>query len=125
MRYALILLDLKQAGPFLREHFKVIEVRVSGQVYILVPGRYPLRFGRPRKVSPKSAAKRINFERSDGKTHARAARARRSLNSWSCNGLFSPGNSLQGPIGTFQRLASVPYPTLRTSFPLPSFQAFL
>jgi hypothetical protein len=41
MRSALILLDLNKPGPFLREPFKTIEVRVSGQVIILVPVRFP------------------------------------------------------------------------------------
>jgi hypothetical protein len=55
VRYALILLDLKQAGPFLREPFKTIEVSGFGQVTFLIPVQPALRFAFPcRKSTPKS-----------------------------------------------------------------------
>jgi hypothetical protein len=41
MRSALILLDSIKPGPFLREPFETIEVRASGQVVNLIPGRLP------------------------------------------------------------------------------------
>ncbi len=125
MRSALILFGLNEPGPFLREPFKTIEDWGFGQVIILIPTRPCFRFSRTPKGSTKVGAKRTKFERSDSAIRARASRAHRRINSWSCNGLFSPGNSLQGSISTFKRSAFVPYPTLRTSFPLPSSQALL
>ncbi len=95
MRSALILLDLNKPGPFLREPSKTIEVWGFGQVILLIPASPCLRFGRTPRGSAKVGAKRNKFERSDSAARARAAKARRSINSWSCNGLFSPGNSLQ------------------------------
>jgi hypothetical protein len=48
MRPALISFGLYKPGPFLREPFKTIEVRVSGQVIILIPVRFP-------RINPKES----------------------------------------------------------------------
>jgi hypothetical protein len=115
MRPTLISFGFYKPGSFLREPFKTIEVCDLGQVTNLIPTHPCLRFNRTPKGSAKVGAKRRKFERSDSAINAQAARAYRSNNSWSCNGLFSLGNSLQGSNSTFKRSAFVPYPTLRTS----------
>lgn len=105
MRSALILLGSNKPGPFLREPFKTIEFWGSGQVIILIPIHPCFRFNRTPKGSAKGHAKRTKFERSDSAISAQAARAHRSISSWSCNGLFSLGNSLQGSNSTLKHSA--------------------
>jgi hypothetical protein len=54
MRSALILFGLNKPGPFLREPFKTIEVRASGQVIILITGS--LAANQLQRVKPRSGA---------------------------------------------------------------------
>jgi len=122
MRPTLISFGLCKPGSFLREPFKTIEVWGLGQVIILIPIHPCFRFNRTPKGSAKGHAKRTKFERSDSAISAQAARAHRSISSWSCNGLFSLGNSLQGSNSTFKRSAFVPYRPYEPATHFPRFK---
>jgi hypothetical protein len=102
-----------QATAFWRELFKTTKPSRPGQAQFLWESR------------PIAQSRCAKFQRSPSAKGARATRARGRSTPGSCNGLFSPGNSLQG----FRRglKTSLNQPNERSSihfsFPLPSDRA--
>jgi hypothetical protein len=120
---------LQQLPAFLREPSKHIGVPCFRQANLSLsqkPHKHAVggcssdaKVDRPvRRIPCLKASRSAKYQRSTGANRARAAKAHRRLTPGSCNGLFSPGNSLQG----FRGL--LPHPTQRTSittsFPLPT-----
>lgn len=92
-----------QPPAFLRELFESIGLSALSQAESDVTNSIPSKASRSAK-----------YQRTTSK-NARADRARGRFSSGSCNGLFSPGNSLQGS-GALPE----PHPIQRTGLPFPS-----